>query len=754
MKDLHKLKIEGTLIESINKAGKLFRGSKDSHVEIILDESYYFLEKPIVINHLNGPGADGSLTIKGKKGTCIGSGVKVDRWEKVSGYRELPKEIILNKEQLDNIWIAPFPEGIQNIKSLFLNEKILHRGRSETLEARETECERLRSFNVAKEEDRKLLRQVPVPGDKIKNIRQSKDMEILFAAVPWQLSVLPVDKLDAEKGMVYTTEEGTVAAFLKPEQPSWLENLPEFIGKAGEWAADSLNKLIFYWPKSEEELNNIWAPKLKELIRVEGVTNYDGSEDTPVENVHFEGITFLHSERDTKDAATKARGLQHDWEFFDRGNALLRFRGAKNCSVRECRFTASGGTAIRGDLYIQGVVIEDNEIDYVGSMGILLCGYGPGTKDVNKRNIIKNNLIHHTGELYHHGHAIFLWQSGENIISHNTIHHVPRKAIGVAGIRLPLLELIDTTWDDSSLLIRWDEMDSATKGKGYKLTKMIEESIKASGDTDGEVTDSLRDELWKLYMPFLHGKNNIIEYNHVYQALTKLGDGAVINISGAGEGNVVKRNYVHHISTNKASGVLRTDDWQSGTTFQENVIYKSNIPAVVRKNMTHVINNYFIDVSVKQTVRFASYPNESKTSGALLVKNIYAETEGSMGLYKEGYRSPGMVTPNDVVSDYNIIYTPHNEKIGTELLSKNQNDGMDINSLSTDPFFKNLEAQDFTLDLSSPAYKLGIESIDVAEMGIMKKYPDHLKKFDYDEGVGNPEDYLRGKDGEDGYLFW
>ena len=69
---------------------------------------------------------------------------------------------------------------------------------------------------------------------------------------------------------------------------------------------------------------------------------------------------------------------------------MLRFRGAQDCEVTECRFTNSGGSAIRLDLHAQNININNNMIDFVGHMGILLCGYGPGTKDVNKNNSITN----------------------------------------------------------------------------------------------------------------------------------------------------------------------------------------------------------------------------------------------------------------------------------------------------------------------------------------------------------------------------
>ena len=137
---------------------------------------------------------------------------------------------------------------------------------------------------------------------------------------------------------------------------------------------------------------------------------------------------------------------------------MLRFRCAENCEGSECRFTNSGGSAIRLDLHAQNITIKNNMIDFVGHMGILLCGYGPGTKDVNKNNTITNNVIHHVGAVMKMGAAIFVWQSGSNIISNNLIHHVPRKAVGICGIRVPILQKREIDFDEGSKTIRSNEI--------------------------------------------------------------------------------------------------------------------------------------------------------------------------------------------------------------------------------------------------------------------------------------------------------
>tara|TARA_A100001391_G_scaffold202151_1_gene191010 strand:+ start:1539 stop:1781 length:243 start_codon:yes stop_codon:yes gene_type:complete len=63
--------------------------------------------------------------------------------------------------------------------------------------------------------------------------------------------------------------------------------------------------------------------------------------------------------------------------------------------VKACRFINSGGTGIRLDLHAQRNRITDSEFAHLGEAGILLVGYGLGTKDVNHHNDIINNYIHH-----------------------------------------------------------------------------------------------------------------------------------------------------------------------------------------------------------------------------------------------------------------------------------------------------------------------------------------------------------------------
>jgi len=65
----------------------------------------------------------------------------------------------------------------------------------------------------------------------------------------------------------------------------------------------------------------------------------------------FKGLTFTRGEREV--ITKNDIGLQHEWDMWNKGNAMLRFRDVEYCEVSNCRFTNSGSAAIRFDLHAQ-----------------------------------------------------------------------------------------------------------------------------------------------------------------------------------------------------------------------------------------------------------------------------------------------------------------------------------------------------------------------------------------------------------------
>ena len=255
----------------------------------------------------------------------------------------------------------------------------------------------------------------------------------MIPTADYEMSILPLASVDEE-----TQVATTIAAASRPigkvkflPISARVENVLEVLDQPGEWAVNFQERKVYLWPRGEQPSENFVAPALTELLRVEGAIDEAGTGDSPVTGLVFRGLTFSHAElypwhNDTGWA------LQHHWEMFDRPTAALRFRGAEDCVVQGCRFAATSGSGIRLDLSCRKNRIVDNEIAHVGGVGVLLAGYGPGVKNVNRANEVSNNWIHHTGEIHWATPAIMLWQSGENHVANNLIHNTPDNAITVS----------------------------------------------------------------------------------------------------------------------------------------------------------------------------------------------------------------------------------------------------------------------------------------------------------------------------------
>ena len=672
----------------------------DENITVQIMGGEYILSKTVVFGLKDSPNGDFTVTYQAYKNqeVVISSGQQVGAWTKAENIDGMPA---ISK---GNVWVTDMPDNVDTFRTLFDGDTRLTRARSADFKMPPNkEVRRADSQNTYYSKDRIHLRMVPFPNEEIKNWDNLLDVEVVFNPVPWNLNLIQLESVDVENKIGYLAFEANAMPFTKPKFCiAWVENVIDYLDEPGEWCVNTKTRKIYYWPKNGTPSNTIQAPKLMELFKVEGKVQYDLPNDVPAKNINFKGLTFTKGDRSVWYKNRKGWGIQHDWDTFDYGNALLRFRGAENCKVTECRFTNSGGSAMRLDLHAQNIEIKNNYIDYVGHMGILLAGYGPGTKDANKNNTIENNILHHVGEVIWHGHAIFAWQSGSNKIANNYIHDVPRKAIGLCGVRCQILMKPEDNFDEASRTIRWSE---------------IEETI------DSTLTPQKR------YAPYLHASNNIVENNKAERTLLKLDDGSSINISGAGIGNIIRHNYIYdvpHVG-------FRTDDWQEGTTLVNNIVHKSGSSAFIHKGINTIKNNIIIDCA--RGFHFRAYPQQYFVPESDITNNIvYSSSEkfvpnkvfkwGRMFVHVEGTKP----MPYEYNMDYNNYWWPGAEKD----LAKKRNNGIEAHGVVMDPEFKDLENFDYTIQNKKMIEATGFEPFDVRieSFGVTKEYPEHFRKLD------------------------
>jgi hypothetical protein len=539
--------------------------------------------------------------------------------------------------------------------------------------------------------------EIHCPAGVLKNWDNVEDVEIVVRPLQaWIMNILPLESVDEKSQVARTSIPATYAMnplhFLPTTASCWVENVLEELDEPGEWALNTKEGKVYLWPRNDSP---VVAPNLNELIRVEGKVDIDGPTDIPVRNLRFRGLTFMHGDRYAlnKDDA----GLQHDWDMLDKNNALVRFRGTQNCVIEKCHFLHSGSGAIRVDLYGQNDKISGNHIEHMGGGGILLCGYGPGTKDVNKNNLVYNNNIHDVGEIYWQSPGIFLWQSGENRVANNLMHHTNYTGLIISGCMTEFFsrkggrELVPT--------IRWQEIDELPARP---------------------TLDNVR--------PYLHTHDNLIEYNEIHHVMEKMGDGNAVYIRGAGADNVIRRNYIHDlVAPMIMQCAIRTDGGQMDTYFTENLIYRCTSQGIMLKLNNHCENNIVADIIEPPRGYYLSL-REGPMTGATIKRNIFYSSKKVVDFINElqpgkessteDARGRPIARSIEAETDYNIYFCKADNELGKAFLKKQQNDGVDAHSLAVDPLFVDPENGDFRLKPESPALKMGFVPIDVSKAGL------------------------------------
>ncbi len=676
-----------TIERARNEVRHWIKAGLSENVIVHIQGGVYHLKETVVFTPKDSPPRGINVLYKAAQGeeVVIDAGVPITNWQKAKKLPDGMPAIAQNK-----VWVADMPAGLDRFFTLYDGDERLTRARSAGFKP----LDRIESAEEKK--DGSYLKIMKYPPNAMKNWPNIEDAELLLLpSQSFTMNILPLARVDEENMLAYTAIPGTYR--LGPQlhssfdETAWVENMPDFLDGSGEWIVDTKTRKIYLWPSGAMPSENIIAPGLNEYFRIEGRIDKDGPVDQVVQGLIFQGLTFTHGRRDLWDANHKSLGLQHDWEMYDRGNALVRFRGAEDCAVKDCYFIHSSGSAVRLDLHCQRIKVINNNIYHMGGSGILISGYGPGKKDLSKNNEVINNHIHHIGQMYWHAPAIFITQSGNNTVAHNLIHNCPYNGLVISGIRNISSNNLE---GESQGTVRWHEVDSNCA---------FPETI-----------------------PYLHAVDNVIEYNEIHNCMEFLEDGNGIYISGAGRGNLIRWNYIHDIVGNRTPGAIRTDGFQLGTIIDGNIIQRCGNLAILIKYDNNFTNNIFIDMvnirgegaSINYVGSPAHKPDMVAKNGKL-TRNIFYLTDSTNSSYYTGGDQPSWLKDNEV--DYNLYFNAVNPGHAEISLASYQELGVDQNSIAADPLFIDPEDGDFRLQAESPALRLGFKPINSKKIGLLKE---------------------------------
>lgn len=534
------------------------------------------------------------------------------------------------------------------------------------------------------------------------DIQEASDLhEAEFLIIPrnqWTMNILPIHRVDFKEHRVELAQNCTYPIGIPhcaPEGSIWLENSLSVMSP-GTWVYHAKESRLYYCPEGDQPEQELEAAGLTEFVLLEGEHDLGGHPE-PVENVHFQNLTFRHSNRFAFHGLT-GKGIQHDWEMFDAPSSMLRLRHAHHCSVKDCCFEQGGSGGVRLDLACQHNRIENNTFRHLGACGVLLCGYGPSRHFLNRDNAVVGNHIHHIGEHYWHCPGIFIWQSGNNRISENHLHDLPYTAIVCSGRILYDREGIA----ECSGTIHWDDLEEQC-GKGYVYNIWW-----YSGLTD-----------WWKREPLLHSRENLIEYNHIHDVMKTMGDGNGIYISGAGGGNVVRFNVVGPCPSPTMAEGIRCDDDQHQTILHGNLVYAQGGMAtgITLKGINRVTNN-ILALPLTHPARGLLSLETGPLNGSVIKNNIFLTRShlekpiSEMRIHGTGRQA----RLADTDSDHNIYFCIDDPQLSEDRLRDLQSYGTDLRSRVAEPGFEDASAGDFRLKPDASALDLGFISLPLEKM--------------------------------------
>ena len=352
------------------------------------------------------------------------------------------------------------------------------------------------------------------PGNLIKNCSNLRDVEVtILAQFRWANNIIPLRSVD--EANQHAILAAPASYNINAHDPFRVENTLEGIDQPGEWCLNTVEGKILLLAPDDLDVPKaeIIAPRLTQLLR------FKGGPERLVHDITFRGFTFNGANRHQWDDADESVHVGH----FTAADTAVYMDGVANCAIEDCRFVGLAGNGIELNNAALDNRIVHNEIAGAGGCGIRLRGYEPGTTDLNKRNTIEQNHIHHIASDFWASPAILVSQSGENNIAHNYIHDIGYVGISLGG-----------AWVESFRL--WKNKP----GHGFNWNEI---------PPDDPLT---RQSVKK----FLHARNNRIECNVIHDHIQSgFHDGGGIYTVSLGVSNQITGNLIYHAPQERSFGL-------------------------------------------------------------------------------------------------------------------------------------------------------------------------------------------------------
>ncbi len=508
----------------------------------------------------------------------------------------------------------------------------------------------------------------------------------------WVEERLPVTSVDMAKKRIFFDRSSIFSMALGDETDYWFENVRQFVTEPGEWYLDKDEQALYYLPADGQTPENteIMVPVLYQFVRFNGRPD----ESDVVQHICLDSLTFKHTdwtqpygwgwqfdphvpeEEWHEDPVIEVPGTRPD-PMREKANVpqsaanlpgTIAFRGAKNCSIENCRVEKAGFYAVDIGEGCSGIRVVGNELTDLGAGGVRVSGCSvKGPQELRTGfNLISDNHIHLCGEVFLAGAGVALMHTFDNRVLHNHIHDLYYCSV-----------LVGWTWGYTDTVCRHNEIGYNHLhdiGKGY-ISDMG--GVYVLGEQPG----------------------TRIHHNLVHDVLTRHYGGWGIYLDEGSSHVIVEDNIVHHTRCAafnvhwSRECVIRNNIWAfGGEGLVSFAATEDHRPFTFERNIV---------LADGQAVYTQGYDVDMTNPPFTCDLNCYWEVNGAFaedGIFGAGRRK-----------------WPDAAKIS---VSKWLENGNDVHSLFTDPLFTDVAANDFSLKPESPVFeKIGFKPIDLSELG-------------------------------------
>ena len=417
----------------------------------------------------------------------------------------------------DKVWSARVPQAKGDswpFRNLFVGDRRAVLARIPNRDA-VPNCVQLKAADLSENRGRFTL---TLPAGLLADWSNATDVEAMVAG-NWAINRKRVQSIDAAAGtLVLAPPHRHGPQYILPAPGRWcyLANARELLDRPGEWYRDRRTGSVDYRPIAGEDLrtSEVVAPVATQLILVRGTA------DRPVRNLHFKGLRLEHT--DWQLPPDGYMGIQachygnssQPGRRWNRIPAAVSMTDAQACSIQNCVVARLGGSGIELADGCRDCLVQGNHVFDCSANGIMVAG--PNVEGrVPAGCRVDNNHVHSCGREFYGAIGIWVGYARGTVVSHNLVHGLPYSGISVG-------------WE-------WNAQPRPCK-------------------------------------------ENVIEFNHVFDVMNRLCDGGCIYTLGFQPGTIIRGNHLHGVHRGPmAQGApndgMFIDQGSKGYLFEENVIY-------------------------------------------------------------------------------------------------------------------------------------------------------------------------------------